>query len=503
MKENSQDDQKEENNILKNKLFASLALFAALALVFIIIISNTPLPDRPMSPYPKNNTKTSPPVILSWYGRNNESGLNNFLISIKNNNIPFIPDVDKLRLNYQIYLSLDGKKWEPIGVNNNKTGDLQNMTHPCDFSKFNLTPNTTYYWKIRVENKRTMKSTESPIWIFTTNDCPQVNYFEANPKKANSGDTVTLTWNVTNAEKVKISGPELIRESLPLAGFCEFQPSDTGVYRLEAIGNGWPVPEETTIEIVSHKPKIKEFSASDDNIIRGSKVLLTWLVNKADLVAIEPDIGEVDKEDGSKDVSLYRDTNFILTAHNRYGDDIRPLQINVTIPKPNITFWPDSELITSGATTNLNWAGAYARIVEITPLIKKRYEIEEIKSNGYISVSPTETTTYRINASNEAGWDTKEVKIAVKHCPTASINISPTNPKVNEKVLLQGVIDPCRESYIVSYSWYTTREDNANLGSGDKIPYIFKHSGEHEITLIVQDNKGGKNTTERTIFIRN
>ncbi len=87
---------------------------------------------------------------------------------------------------------------------------------------------------------------------------------------------------------------------------------------------GDPLPE---VEIVS-------FRANPHYIAPGSSSTLTWEVNQADTVTIEPGVGEV--EGGSVEVTPTESTTYTLTATSGTQTRTASLRVGVGPPRPNI-----------------------------------------------------------------------------------------------------------------------------------------------------------------------
>ena len=169
-------------------------------------------------------------------------------------------------------------------------------------------------------------------------------------------------------------------------------------------------------------PTIVSFSSDLDSLIAGQTATLSWEVSGATAIAIDQNIGSVPPY-GSVEVSPAETTTYTLTATNSAGSDTAEVTITVipfsgiingyfngfngfVLPLPSITsFSADKQVLLEGQTATLSWEVKWAAEVTISP------GIGEVEATGTYTVSPTETTTYTLTATNSAGSVTETVKI--------------------------------------------------------------------------------------------
>ncbi len=164
-------------------------------------------------------------------------------------------------------------------------------------------------------------------------------------------------------------------------------------------------------------PTIHSFSTDVESITVGSKATLSWEVSGATAITIDQNVGSVTPY-GSVEVSPTSTTTYTLTATNNAGSSTAQATITVTpfgdiilppgfiLPPPSITsFSVDKELLPEGETATLSWEVKGVAAVTIEP------GIGEVNTTGSYSVSPSETTTYTLTASNISGSVSKTVKI--------------------------------------------------------------------------------------------
>jgi hypothetical protein len=168
-------------------------------------------------------------------------------------------------------------------------------------------------------------------------------------------------------------------------------------------------------------PTIVSFSSDLDSLMIGAAATLSWEVSGAIAIAIDQNIGTVTPQ-GSVEVSPAATTTYTLTATNNAGSStaqvtitvtsytiIDPLPNGVFIPPPSIVhFSADKSGMTEGISATLSWVVSGIAKVTIEP------GIGEISQSGTYVVSPTETTTYTLTASNVSGSTTETVTIKVR-----------------------------------------------------------------------------------------
>lgn len=147
-----------------------------------------------------------------------------------------------------------------------------------------------------------------------------------------------------------------------------------------------------------HEPTITSFEATPSHIISGDGTTLTWHTSDATHVTITPGIGNV-ALNGEIFVNPTKSTTYTLTATNEAGEDSVTGFVTVEPPQESTieSFEANPTSVISGRSTTLTWSVSGATRVTITP------GIGDVALSGSISVSPTESTTYTLTATNEAG----------------------------------------------------------------------------------------------------
>lgn len=162
---------------------------------------------------------------------------------------------------------------------------------------------------------------------------PTIHSFSASTNKVKPGDTITLSWNVSDAKKIEIKGLEKTsEETLPLKGRLEVWPTATTTYTLTCTGFfGLTVKKAITVE-VQKSPEIKSFTATETEIEKGTLVTLNWETKNAKNVKLvtnngielleRPQIGKVS-------VTPNRTSSFTLIATN--GSEVLKQTITIFV----------------------------------------------------------------------------------------------------------------------------------------------------------------------------
>jgi hypothetical protein len=150
-------------------------------------------------------------------------------------------------------------------------------------------------------------------------------------------------------------------------------------------------------------PVVVKFSVSPDSIGPGEAAILSWEVQNASSISIDPGIPAAASA-GAEKVAPAATTTYILTASNNAGSTRSTALLTVAgtgvIPQtpasglPVITFFSASPSnISPGASSVLSWTTSNATGVKISA-------IGNVGTSGTTSVSPASTTNYVLEATN-------------------------------------------------------------------------------------------------------
>jgi hypothetical protein len=211
--------------------------------------------------------------------------------------------------------------------------------------------------------------TETPVPI------PVINRFDALPSPITAGEEVTLEWNTTGAEKVRI---DPLGQEFPPVGkvVLKLEQPGTVSYILTALNGSaeakslrevvvnpaptpTPVPGSPIIDFFTGTPL--EVSVGSDE---ADNIQLAWSVS-GDVTDIEltgdtiGNIAGLDRQ-GTRTVSVEdADAQFVLTAHNGDLTASQTVQIKVSVPVPVISsLSPASTTNVGGGSFTLSVSGA-------------------------------------------------------------------------------------------------------------------------------------------------
>jgi len=242
-------------------------------------------------------------------------------------------------------------------------------------------------------------TTTKTATVTVTQPAPTIS-FSASPSSIGTGQPSTLIWNTTNATSVSIDNGV---GSQPVSGSVVVHPAQTTTYTLSATGPGGTVTSQTTVTVTSG-PGIS-FSASPALIVFGDQSTLTWSTTNATSVFIDHGLG-TKPASGSFAVSPTATTTFTLTATGPGGTSTAQATVTV-IRLPSITFAATPNTVTSGGVSTLTWNVSDADTVTID------HGIGSVAAFGTSRVTVTQTTTYRLTASNLAGTVSATVTVTV------------------------------------------------------------------------------------------
>jgi outer membrane protein OmpA-like peptidoglycan-associated protein len=169
--------------------------------------------------------------------------------------------------------------------------------------------------------------TETLEVIVESGEGPSI-IFNANQESVQSGQTVTLTWMVSDATEVSIEGIGTV----PAKGSRKVKVFETTTYTLTAVGEGGTRTEAVEVLVESAPLPVIIFTASSESVQKGQNVTLNWNVTNATEVKLEG-IGVVQAQ-GSRKVKMTESRTFTLTATNQGGKQTATVEVEVDDPPP-------------------------------------------------------------------------------------------------------------------------------------------------------------------------
>ncbi|MBM3796222.1 MAG: hypothetical protein FJW31_19670 [Acidobacteria bacterium] len=254
----------------------------------------------------------------------------------------------------------------------------------------------------------------------TTREAPKVRIvrFTAAPGVVRPGESATLNYTVENADSVTISDvTETLRAD---TGSVTVRPTRTTTYRLVARNRTGEDSALASVVVEQPLPRIISFTADPQTIIKSQKTTLCWEVANADAVEIVG-VGTYSGARGSVEVSPEASRGYTIIARNAVGETSAGLAVSVNVgPTPKASFTANPMQIVVGNSSTLQWNVTDATEVTIEPGLGK------VDATGSRQVSPTQTTTYTLTATNQYG-ETKLVT-TVEVLPRVKINTFTVRP---------------------------------------------------------------------------
>lgn len=157
------------------------------------------------------------------------------------------------------------------------------------------------------------------------NSAPTIASFTASPATISVGASTTLSWTVSDATSLSISGVGTVTGTSTTVA-----PTNTTVYTLTATNSYGSTTANVTVTVnntSSSAPTITSFTASPSSIQSGQSATLSWSVSNASTLSIAG-IGTVTGT--SRSVSPTTTTTYTLTATNTTGSTTATATVTVS-----------------------------------------------------------------------------------------------------------------------------------------------------------------------------
>jgi OmpA family protein/K319-like protein len=234
---------------------------------------------------------------------------------------------------------------------------------------------------------------------------PSIEAFLASPSQIQPGQSSTLSWNVTNATAVTITG----LGNVSLAGSQSVQPAQTTTYTLTATNANGSSTATATVTVGTPQISLVYCYASPTNIIAGESATLYYQSQNATSVTIAPSVGNQGLG-GTVVVTPTQSTTYTITATGA-GGTTSSCNIGVTVAPgqlPRIVQFSAAPMsITAGQSSTLVWAVDNSTSVSISPAIGN------VTAAGTQTVTPSATTVYTLTATNPTGSINAQATVTV------------------------------------------------------------------------------------------
>jgi hypothetical protein len=300
---------------------------------------------------------------------------------------------------------------------------------------------------------------------------PEVLFCTAQPLTVPLGQSTNIIWGTTGATTVTITPGVGV---VPNSGSISVTPTQNTTYVVTATNsagsNTCSVGVTVTQPGQNQGPQIIQFSANPGTINLGQSSTLTWQVNNATNISIAPVIGNV-AANGNSGVSPAQTTTYTLTASNPYGTVSADVTVVVNASQnqgPQIVqFSANPGTIDAGQSSTLTWQVNNATNISIAPVIGN------VAANGNAGVSPAQTTTYTLTASNPYGTVSANATVVVNAAPpppppaqlpviTSFTANPPSSPSPGSPVVLTCLATGARPGGVLISGYYPV-DQNGNL----------------------------------------
>lgn len=308
------------------------------------------------------------------------------------------------------------------------------------------------------------------------------------------GDAITYKWVQTDGPTVTLANAN--------TSVASFEGAAGEAYTFELIvsdsfgESGSDITRVTMEAAVVPPPSIDSFVATPAVIAPGEFTNLSWSVTGADSVEISG--AGTYGPSGSLVLSPDTTTEYTITATNESGTSTATTTVTVTYAsEPTVEFFTATpESINIGDLTTLSWNVEDADSVSISG-------IGAVNNSGSLVLSPSETTTYTLTATNGVGSTTSSVTITVIVPNNAPVAHAGFDQELADPgtVTLDGTRSSDPDGDTLSYSWTQVSGQTVTLtGANTATPSFEATAGSYGFILTVDDGRGGTDSAQ--VFVR-
>ncbi len=271
------------------------------------------------------------------------------------------------------------------------------QTYPMTGSAQVSPSQTTTYTATAVDANGLSTTTTVTVTVAAAGSTPTIS-LSITPAVVASGQAATISWQSANATSVAIS-PSILGDdqtSVDLSGSAQIVPTANATYTATATGAGGATAKATAAVNILNV----SLTATPATIGPGQSATLSWNTNIASgtTLSIDQGINGVNGPSGSVTVSPAATTTYTITATN--GAAAATAQATVNAPL-SVTLTASPANITPGQQATLSWNSRGATALSIDN------GIQTVQGpSGSQAVSPSQTTTYTITATDSGGHST-------------------------------------------------------------------------------------------------
>ena len=254
--------------------------------------------------------------------------------------------------------------------------------------------------------------------------------FSASSSSIVKGDTVTLSWQLTNADSITITavGADGAKRQISTAkNPASDQPTEDTTYTAVATGPGGSTPPQSvSVTVTAGVPQITQLAANPTTVVAGASTTLTWDTNNATSVTFSPalpqvEAGEIGPLPPSNttgiSIPVPQTVTYTMLAQGSGGNS-QPATVTITAVNIKLSASPVNSAPNQPVT--LTWdvdSSVTALTIDngvcapCTPL-----------PHGTITVSPGATTTYTATATLNDDTELKQtITVTVGSAATGKI----------------------------------------------------------------------------------
>lgn len=268
-----------------------------------------------------------------------------------------------------------------------------------------------------------------PIEHYIT--APEIKSFNTNKTEILSGNSIELTYDIENFDKISISngiGNVTGKNSISIT------PNHTQTYKLIAENAFNKSEREITITVLP-LPKIKEFRSKQQKIEFKKETQIVWDIENAEKIELHW-MGnmEIIPNKGDKTISPSEHTNYklIVTALDGITKEEREITVQVFKKVEIKSFFSDLDFVVESLPIKLRWEIENASSITLSSNIQSDIDVTGMNE---IEIIPKKTAVFYLKANNELfSINSPQLKIEVQNIPTFNPSIIPRLPSGKELI---------------------------------------------------------------------
>lgn len=295
-----------------------------------------------IGPVASNGTKSVSPGSTTTYTLTASNGAGNSTASVKIAvNISNAPVITAFTISPSSIKSGESitLTWDVVGATSININ--QGIGGVASKGSIKATPTATITYTLTADNSYSSMTRAATVTVDTTGITPTtqavstsgppvISAFYISPATIMLGENITLNWAVTGARTISISPNVGV---VPSSGYTLVVPAETATYTLSAVNSFGTETATATVTVNKTTdgipPVISSFTATPSSISSGAASTLTWNINGATLITIDPGIG-TPASFYSQPIYPTETTTYTLTAFNSNGTDNRTVTVTVT-----------------------------------------------------------------------------------------------------------------------------------------------------------------------------